>query len=275
MTRGKGAGSRERETLLVLTSWLLFLAALGPLAAQDVKRVPSGVERPLPDQQALFVATRDNLARAEREQRFFAYKERRTEIRTNPFGRLGTGPLRVYDVVPMAGGPGFTRRLIERDGKPVTNAEPEPFGTRGGAARRAGRSRLDDALDALDFKLARREWADGRALIVVRFTPRADAKPETRAGRLARSFSGDLWVDEDLQEIVRVEATATEDIAYGYGLVARLNKGTRVSVIRRQIEPNLWLPVSVKFQGEGRALMIRKLVIDFSTEWFDYRRVAR
>ena len=244
------------------------------LRAQDARRAPSAVEGPLPDQHALFVATRNNLARAEREQRFFAYKERRTEIRTNPFGRLGTGPLRVYDVAPIADGPGFTRRLIERDGKPVADAEPERFGTRGGT-RRAGRSRLDDALDALDFKLARRETVGGRALIVVAFTPRADAKPETRAGRLARSFSGNLWVDEDLHEIVRAEATAIEDIAYGYGLVARLNKGTRVSVARQQVEPDLWLPVSVRFQGQGRALMIRKLVIDFSTEWFDYRRVAR
>ena len=50
--------------------------------------------RSLPDKETLFVATRDNLARAEREQRFFAYKERRTDIRTNPFGRLGSGPIR-------------------------------------------------------------------------------------------------------------------------------------------------------------------------------------
>ena len=250
---------------------LIFLAVFALHAAQDA-RVPSAVEG-LPDKQALFVATRDNLARAEREQRFFAYKERRTEIRTNPFGRLGTGPPRVYDVAPLAEGPGFTRRLIERDGKPVVDAEVERFGTRGGA-RRGGRSRLDDALDVLDFKIERREWAAGRALVVVKFTPRDDAKPETRAGRLARSFIGDIWVDEDLQEIARVEATAIEDIAFGYGLIARLNKGTRVSVTRQQIEPNLWLPVSVRFQGQGRALMIRKLVIDFSTDWFDYRRIT-
>ncbi len=273
MSRGQGAGGSGRQTILAVTL-CLFVQVCDVPAAQDARRVPGGVEGPLPDQQSLFVATRDNLARAEREQRFFAYKERRSEIRTNPFGRLGTGPLRVYDVVPLTDGPGFTRRLIERDGKPVVNAEVERFGTRGGA-RRAGRSRLDDALAALDFKLDRREWVAGRPLIVVKFTPRAGARPETRAGRLAHSFVGDLWVDEELEEIVRAEATAIENIAFGYGLIARLNKGTRVSVTRRQIEPNLWLPVSVKFQGQGRAMMIRKLVIDFSTDWFDYRRVAR
>jgi hypothetical protein len=245
------------------------------VVAQDSRPAPSGVEGPLPDKQVLFTATRDNLARAEREQRFFAYKERRTEVRTNPFGRLGTGPIRVYDVTPLPEG-GFTRRLLERDGKPVPDAEIERFDPRNRGGRRpSGRSQLDDAIATLDFTVDRRESAGGRSLIVVKFSPRADAKPETRAGRLARSFIGDIWVDEELHEIVRVESTAIDDIAYGYGVVARLNAGTRVSVARRQIEPNLWLPVSLRFNGQGRALLFRKLTLDYAVDWFDYRRIAR
>jgi hypothetical protein len=232
-------------------------------------------EAPLPDKQALFVATRANLARAQREQRFFAYKERRTEVRTNPFGRIGTGPARVYDVVPLPDGAGFTRRLLERDGKPVPDGEVERRERRNRGTGRPNRvSALDDVLAALDFILQRREHAGGRSLVVVTFTPNPGAKPQTREGRLATNFIGDIWIDEELHEIVRIEATATEAIAYGYGFIARLNKGTRVTVVREQIEPNLWLPVSVRFKGEGRALLFRKLNLDYSVEWFDYRRVG-
>jgi len=41
------------------------------------------------------------------------------------------------------------------------------------------------------------------------------------------------------------------------------------------IDEHVWLPTSVKFKADGRALFaIRKLNIDFAVEWFDYRRVS-
>jgi hypothetical protein len=230
---------------------------------------------PLPDPQVLFNATRENLARAQREQRFFAYKERRTEIRANPFGRIGTGPTRVYEVTPMAGGRGLTRRLLERDGKPVADGEVEQIEPRNrNMTRRTDRSALDDAIAMLDMKVDRREREGDRTFIVITFAPRPDGKPETREGRMARNFKGEVRVDEHVNEVVRIDATAIEDIAYGMGLVARLNEGSRVQVVRQQIEPNLWLPTSLRFQGEGRALVFRKLNIDYGIEWWDYRRVA-
>lgn len=246
----------------------------GGVLAQDARPVPSGVEGPLPDTRALFAVTRDNLALAQREQRHFAYKERRTELRTNPFGRLGTGPARVTEFVPIEGGAAFMRRRLEREGKPVD--EPaERFEPRARSMRRPDRSSLDDAINVLEFKVRRRERMDGRSLVVVTFTPRPDAKPQTREGRLARYFTGTMWVDEEAGEIVKAEATAIDGISYGMGFIARLGAGTRVSLTRQQVEPGLWLPVSMRFQGQGRALLFRKLNVDYSVDWFDYRRVSR
>jgi hypothetical protein len=245
----------------LLAGCFLFVSGL---TAQDVHTPP--------EHQALFAAVRENLARAQREQRFFAYKERRSELRTNPFGRLGTGPARVYDVTPLPDG-GFTRRLLERDGKPVANAEVEESRPRNRGARPQGRSALDDAISVLDIKLDRREREGDRSIAVLTFSPRADAKPERREGRLARSFKGVVRVDDALREVIRIDATAIDDIAYGYGLIARLDKGTQVSLVRREVEPGLWLPVSLRLQGQGHAMIFRKLNLDYTVEWSDYRRV--
>jgi hypothetical protein len=233
------------------------------------------VTRPLPDQDALFTATRDNLAVAQREQRYFAYKERRTELRTNPFGRLGTGPTRVTEYVPIEGGAAFMRRRLERDGQPIPDAPAERFEPRQRSMRRPDRSSFDDVINVLEFKVVRRESVDGDALVAVTFTPRPDAKPQTREGRLARYFTGTMWIDEDAHEIVKAEATAIDTITYGLGFIARLGAGTHVSLIRQQVEPGLWLPISMRFKGEGRALLVRKLNVDYAVDWFDYRRVAR
>jgi hypothetical protein len=110
-------------------------------------------------------------------------------------------------------------------------------------------------------------------VIVAVFKARRDAKPQTREGRIARNFSGEIWIDELTREVSRIDAKAIDDVSLGYGLVARLNKGATVTLRRELVHENLWLPVSMRFSGEGRALLLRKLTIDFAVDWFDYRKV--
>lgn len=251
-----------RVLAAILLSPLLLLGAQEP--------------RPLPGYELLLRHTRENLVRAQREQRDFAYKERRTELRMNPFGALGTGPTHVYEVVPLPEG-GFLRKLLERDGKSVTDVEVERIEPRNRGRRRdrSGPSAIDDAIAMLEFKIDRRERLNGRDTIVVTFAPKRNARPQTREGRLVRAFTGKVWVDEADREVVKSESVAFDDITYGYGLVARLNKGTTVTLVRERVEPNLWLPTSMRFLGKGRALLVRKLNLDYGVEWFDYRRVAQ
>lgn len=228
----------------------------------------------LPDYDSFVKQTRDNLERSQRQQDRYAYKERRTELHTNPFGRLGSGGMLVYEVTPIEGGDIVERRLIERDGKPVPNAPVNKTDLRERAQRRpTRRSGLDDSVAMLDFHLARRETVRGRSMIVVTFKPKPEARPETSQGRIARVFQGSIWVDEAMREVVRVEATAIDDMTVGMGLVARLNEGTKATLTREPIDGEVWLPTSVRLVGQGRALLFRRLNIDQRIEWFDYRRV--
>jgi hypothetical protein len=240
---------------------LLACAAL-PLAAQS--------PRPLPDRSTFFRATQDNLARSQREQSRYAYKERRTELKTNPFGKIGTDGVRVYDVTPGPQAGVVLRTLLEKDGITVADAKPERQERRARAERR---SSIDDIVATLNFEIARRESIGGRDAIVVTFAPKPEAKPQTREGRLAKIFRGTIWVDEAAQEVTRAEATAIDDMTYGFGLIARLNAGTKVTLVRERVDESVWLPTSIRFLGDGRALLFRKLNVDYAIEWFDYRRV--
>jgi hypothetical protein len=80
-------------------------------------------------------------------------------------------------------------------------------------------------------------------------------------------------VDEASKEVLRVQATAVDDLTIGFGMVARLGEGASVTLTREPIEPALWLPTSVRFTGKGRVLLLRRIDIDQSIEWFNYRRV--
>jgi hypothetical protein len=121
----------------------------------------------------------------------------------------------------------------------------------------------------------RRDVHDGRDVIVIEFEPRPDADPETREGRMARVFRGTILVDEQAREVVRADATAIDDISFGFGLVARLNEGSTVTLRRERVDESTWLPTSIRFQGDGRALLFRRLRVNHVIEWFDYRKVLQ
>ena len=250
-----------RSLLLLLLP--LFASAL--LAAQS--------SRPLPEHNAFVRATRDNLIRSQRDQFNYAYKERRTEFHVNPFGRVGTGGVEGFQVTPIENGTVILRRLIERDGKPVQDGDVDRIKVKEERRREGRRTSMDDVVAMLTFTMDRRETVNGRDAIVIKFAPRADADPETREGRIAKAFSGSAWVDEAAREVIRVEATAVDAISFGFGLIARLNEGTTVTLTREPISGGIWLPTSIRFAGEGRALLVRRMNVDQRIEWSEYKKV--
>jgi hypothetical protein len=122
----------------------MALAVLAPALHADPQQPPS-----LPNPDAFFAATRDNLARAQREQYRYAYKERRSDLHVNPFGsKVGTGGTSVYEVTPIAANVTY-RTLIEHDGKPVSDSTPERQERKSREPLSTG-SMIDDIVDGVD-----------------------------------------------------------------------------------------------------------------------------
>jgi hypothetical protein len=132
---------------------------------------------------------------------------------------------------------------------------------------------IDDVVDTLLFKLAGRSIHNGEEAIAIAFAPKPDARPKTRQGRLAQKFTGTLWVREADAEVMDVEAHAIDNISFGLGIVARLNKGTAATLTRRPVAGGVWMPTRLTLTGRGRAALFRRLVVDYSIEWFDYARM--
>lgn len=255
----------------------------------------AGQPADLPDSRTFLREAREVLARSQQEWHRFAYKERRTEIHMNPFGRMGMGDTLVLEVRPSADPQLTYRRVIERNGAPVSNVELDrqdaeyraraarvarEAGDDGDAdrrerddalARRRARMMIDDVVRTLRFELVRRELRGGRPSVVVSFAGRPDARPVTRQGRIARVFKGLVWIDEASREVTHLTSTATDDVSFA-GFIAKIYEGTEATVERQEIEPGIWMPMRVTLRGEVRALF-RRARIDYRIEWFDYRRI--
>jgi hypothetical protein len=293
MSRRKEEGGRRKGVgvgAFVLVS-LVLLSPSSFLLSQD---------RALPDFETLYKTTRENLAEAERVAHLYAFKERRTDLHTNPFGKVGTDGTRVFEVYPSANPQLTYRRLIERNDKPLppdeiaeqdrdyrvrvaeiqrriarrSDEERRRREEDAARARRRGQAAIEDIIDTLQFKLEGRTVHEGVQAIVVRFTPKPNANPRTRQGRIAQKFAGTVWIHEEASEVMRVEARAIDDLSFGLGIVARLDEGATATLVRRPVERGVWMPTELTLSGQGRAAMIRRLVIDYVLEWFDYRRLA-
>ena len=256
-------------------------------------------ERPLPAPEAFFRAVRENMARAERVTHLFTYKERRTDIHTNPFGKLGTDGTSLFEVYPSPARRLTYRRLIERNGKPVPEqelseqdndyrerasrvmrenaldtADRQVVEKQSEGARQRRQRAIEDVIDTLQFQIKDRTTYHGATAILIAFSPRPTARPSTRQGRMAQKFSGTIWVDEASSEVMRVEAKSMDAITYG-GIVARLGEGTTATLTRRPIADRVWMPTELTLAGRGRAVLFRTLVVDYAIEWFDYRRLSQ
>jgi hypothetical protein len=266
---------------------LALAATLAPVGAQDA---------PLPDRERFLAEARKRLASNELLQSRYSFRERVTDVRFNPFGAIGTGPIEVYDVYPVVPGQLTYRRLIERGGVAVPPAEllladrqflaryyqwqrdiaregqdeRQARLKREAAEREKDRARAAEAMGLFQFTLERRDTLEGQPVIIVRFAPKPNIQPQSREGRVAASFAGRAWVHEREHEVMRVEAEAMDDTAFGYGVIARLHKGAKALFIRRRVG-NVWLPIETRVSGTGRAMLFRKVTINYLREYSDYR----
>ncbi len=328
---GRGAAARResnggratlRAALVVAAVGLCALGVLpSPHASAAQRASPAPVPLRIPPERAGDAApeslvdetvlddVRERRAEAFRHDDFYAYRERRTYINTNPFGRLGTGDVKLYEVYPSPTQDLTYRRLVAANGEPTSAAElakqDRDYHTRAAEVRRRlaeeaaarlqgtpeeqaearsqraeeltrsrerAREQIDDVINATQFDVKRREIFEGRPAIVLTFQPRPGANPQTRRGDLARKFAGTAWIDEADREVRYVEATSVDSISFGLGLAARISDGAKATMRREEVADGVWMLTSVTLTGRGRALLfLRGLSLDYSVEWFDYR----
>jgi hypothetical protein len=263
------------------------------LWAADLSRLLAQPDGPLPDQTAFLAHARTRLVVAAADFIRFSHKERSTEIRFNPFASMGSWPKVLTEVFPSADDQFTYRRVLERDGRPVSDLDEQDRKYRarleahqrelsgelaGSRAARLKAEELDRArqeanvrstLELFTFTLEKREIWEGTPAIVVRFVPKPGGQAKSREARVAKGFSGRAWVHEREGDVMHVEAQAIEDVSFGFGLVGRLHRGSSIEFSRQKIQ-GAWLPTLTLFKGTGRVLL-RWVNLDFRREYFDYR----
>lgn len=273
---------------------MLVVGLLAPTVHADPPPQTSGPQdgASLPPAASFLERARARLASNERLLARYHYIEHSVERGAAFFGRGAPGD-RVFEVFPHPVRRLTYRRLVRENGAAVPAARQRAqdrayletleryrreLGRQGVSERQAQRQRdaeqrtrereqVDELTRLFDFRLVGREVVDGLPAIVVTFAPRPGIRPSSRLTRAAAAFRGQAWLHEFEHEIIRMDSVAVEDVVFGWGLIARLHAGVRVSVVRQRLADGTWVPSRVRFTGTGRALLFRRIDIDDLREY--------
>jgi hypothetical protein len=242
---------------------------------------------PLPDARAFLAEVRERLHTDDFLLDQYTFTEKQKERHLDGNGNVTKVTSSSYEVYPSAE-PGHTyRKLVERDGKalPMDDLAKEDrkqqekeasAAARSPVAQAERRRKEAEAVEELfrlyDIRIVGREAFEGRGAILVTFTARPGVETTTRPGKILKKFSGRAWIDEADRQLVRVEAELTDDLSFGFGILAKLKKGARAELQRRKVNDEIWLPAEARFVGHARLFLVKGLNIDTLSEYSDYKK---
>ena len=255
-------------------------------------------DRPLPDQQSFLREARKHLQTDTSLQSSYMYVENRRERKLDKQERVKEESTWVFENYPGLPGEGRWERLIVDNGKPVPAEDLEkqdrerrkkaeelarrftdqPARETARQDRESEKDRrelqeiIDDIFVVFDIHMIGRAPVEGHDTIAFSLTPRPDAKPKTREGSQMRKFSVRAWISEADHELVKLDAEAIDTLSLGWGLLARLHKGSHLSFLRRRVNGEVWLPAVFSYTGTARVGLFWMLRRSGTSEYSGYRK---
>jgi hypothetical protein len=240
-------------------------------------------ERPLPDLEPLLKSLIANQEKIEQLREQYSCNMTEVERKLDGSGRVKETESRDYEVTPV--GREFVERLISVNGKELSASEREKEDrrvqkevediikrrekeqqkkektlARGRDPEDANKDRVTilDFLRISEITSVRRETFRGYEVVAFDFEPRKGFKPKNRAETIVSKLAGTVWVDENAQQVARLEARLTDSFKMGGGLLASVSPSTAFAFEQEKIDDQLWLPSVAEANISARVLLFAK-----------------
>jgi hypothetical protein len=253
--------------------------------------------KPLPELKPFLAEFRKTLHSDELLLSRYTFTRKETLIRLDSDQKPKETKVNVYEMFPGSSERVAYRRHIVKDGVPLTGAELKkedadlqkriesaerkrnqktPAEREKAAAEKLREEEriLDDIFALYGVQILRRETLAGRPVIVADFKPRSGYKPKTSEGKNSQHVAGRAWVSEDDHQLARLEMEVFEPISFGFGILAKLQKGARITVERQKFNDEIWLPLKTEVSLSVRVLMLKGFNIRQIVEYSDHKKYS-
>ncbi len=280
-----------------LTGCIVFfciaLSAAGQNAPQRLSLSRPNEPRTLSNEeiQPLIRAVAENDIANDLKQRDYAYLQREEEHKLDGQGNEKSRETRDYEIMMLYGQ--GVRRLIARNDKPLGAGEaakeekkiqevmrkreqetPEQREKRLKKElreREEERAWVREIADAYTFRLVGTENRDGRETYVIDADPRPDFHPRLKDAKYLPKFRGRIWIDSAETQWVKLDCEAIDTVSWGLFL-ARVHKGSRISIELARVNDEVWLPKSVSLKISARVALLKNFNVVEDVSYRDYKK---
>jgi len=258
-------------------------------------RFPESGGPPLPEVDKLLKTIVANQDKVEQLRERYTFRADETQRKRDDKGNSKETETKVYEVIPVAGQ--LIHKLISSNGKDLAGGDKEKEDRRvqkqiEEAVKRQEKKKekqqkaeeegkqtehqeevtVSVFLKATQVSSIRRETFHGQQVIAFDFEPRKDFKPRGLGETLANKFAGTMWVDEAALQIARMEAHLVDSFKIGGGLLASISPSSYFVFEQEKIDGDVWLPSYAEANFEAKLLLLKKLKLDATTRYSDYKR---
>jgi len=133
---------------------------------------------------------------------------------------------------------------------------------------------IDAFLRACQFVNPRRERFRGQDVLVFDFEPNPEFKAHTLVEKVIQKLGGVVWIDQKALDVVRLDAFFVNNVKFAGGLLADLQKGTRVVLEQTFVNNEVWLPTYEEVHIDVRVLLVKGIKVDGTTRYSDYKKFS-
>lgn len=223
----------------------------------------------------------------------YASSKRVDEKQIDADGSVRSQVIKNYDQVVVEGV--LVRKFVAKDGKPLPPAEArkeEERVQRIALARKQETTsdkakRLADEqkkrvkaqefsreiLEAFDFRLLGEEQINGRNTWMIEATPVAGYKPKEMRAQLFPHLKGKVWIDQEDLLWARAEATASDPITVGFGIIAKLEQGAHLYFDQTRMPDGVWLLRNSGLRAIAHVAIVKRIGIEQVSTFDNFRKL--
>lgn len=118
----------------------------------------------------------------------------------------------------------------------------------------------------------RRLSLNGRDTLAFDFIGDLEAEAHNMNQNAGKKLAGTLWIDEADQQVARIEVNFYENFSIGGGLLASIQKGTKMTMEQALVGDGLWMPSLTDQHLAARVLMFDSIRRDVHRKEFDFHK---
>lgn len=123
------------------------------------------------------------------------------------------------------------------------------------------------------YTLDGHETIAGRDTLRLNFKPNPKFSPEAKEAYLLKAAEGKMWIDSESKRMVRLEATTTDGVNIGWGLLGHIDKGGKLFLEQALVKGDQWRMTQLRIDATGKALIFKSIRIKQHQSGSDYEPI--